>query len=348
MRKRVSLSICVVVAFVLVGIASCSKENKVEAPSVTRAPAQEAPVVDINQLKANLAKNPKKNSYYFVFVPKLVHPFYEPIKQGFESVVEEYAARGIKITWDWDAPAAADAILQTEKIEQSVIKNPDAIGIAVQEPAVIDTIVAEVEKAGIPVVLFADDTASGTGSAFVGIKDLVGTGVTMGDLLADSIGKSGEVALLVGTLTAQSHIERNTGIKQALSKYPGIKIVAEQASDDNLQKAVEETEKLLNAYPNLKAVIASDGSGAAGAARAVVDSGKKGKVLVYGFDDIVENINGIRDSSIAATYAQDAFSTGYYTMKAMIEVADNKPANKISIESDNRLLVVDTLDKYGY
>lgn len=303
---------------------------------------------NLDEIKANLGANPQKDAYYFVFVPKLVHPFYEPIKAGFEAAVAEYAEQGITVTWDWDAPAAADAVLQTEKIEQAVVKNPDAIGIAVQEPAVIDAIVSEVEGAGIPIVLFADDTASGTGSAFVGIKNLVGTGEIMGELLAEQIGYEGEVGLLLGTLTAESHIDRIQGIRNALAKYPDITIVAEQASDDNLEKAVQETEKMLNAYPNLKAVISGDGSGAAGAARAVVDSGKKDQVLVYGFDDIDENIAGIRDGSIQAAFAQDAFSTGYYTLKAMVEVADAKPAEKISIESDNRLLTIDSLEEYGY
>jgi ribose transport system substrate-binding protein len=303
-----------------------------------------------DEAKDSVGKDPAKKEYYFVFVPKLVHPFYEPVKKGFEAAIEEYAKDGIKITWDWDAPAAPDAILQTEKIEQVVAKGPDAIGVAVQEPAVIDKVVAEVEAAGIPVVLFADDTASGAGSAFVGIKDLVGTGEVMGDLLAEAIDYKGEVGLLLGTLTAQSHTERIQGVKKALAKYPDIKIVAEQTSDDNLEKAVQETEKMLNAYPNLSAVIGGDASGAAGAARAIVDSGKKGKVLVYGFDDIDENLAGIRDGSIVAVYAQDAFSTGYYALKAMVSVADKKitNANKVSIESDNRLLTKDTLAQYGY
>jgi ribose transport system substrate-binding protein len=303
-----------------------------------------------DDVKDTVGKDPAKKEYYFVFVPKLVHPFYEPIKKGFEAAIEEYAKDGIKITWDWDAPAAADAVLQTEKIEQVMAKGPDVIGVAVQEPAVIDKVVGEVEAAGIPVVLFADDTFSGTGSAFVGIKDYTVSGEVMGELLAKSINYKGEVGLLLGTLTAQSHTERIQGIKKELAKYPDIKIVAEQASDDNLEKAVQETEKMLNAYPNLSAVISGDGSGAAGAARAIVDSGKKGKVLVFGFDDIDENLAGIRDGSIVATYAQDAFSTGYYTLKAMVSVADRKitNANKVSIESDNRLLTIDTLAQYGY
>jgi len=309
-----------------------------------------AVVTSAEDTKANLGANPEKTEYYFVFVPKLVHPFYEPIKRGFEAVIKEYAEKGIKITWDWDCPAAADAMLQTEKIEQAVSKRPDALGIAVQEPAVIDPIVKEVEAGGTPVVLFADDTSSGSGSAFVGIKNLVGNGEVMGELLAESIGYKGEVGLLLGTLTATSHIDRVQGIRNALAKYPDIKIVSEQVSNDSLELAVWATEKMMSAYPNLAAVISGDGSGAAGAARAVDDSGKKGKILVFGFDDIIENIAGIRDGSIVACFAQDGFSTGYYTMKAMIDVADGKytTANKVSIESDNRLLTIDTIDKYGY
>lgn len=313
------------------------------------AVAGETPLAErpVDEIKKVMGTRPRKKEYYFVFVPKLVHPFYEPIKLGFEKAVEEYREQGIEITWDWDTPAAADAILQTEKIEQAVVKGPDAIGIAVQEPAVIDAVVSEVEANGIPAVMFADDTASPVGSAFVGTKNFIPDGEMMGRVMAEAIGGKGEVALLLGTLTAQSHTERITGVKKALEAYPEITVVAEQATDDVLEKAVQETEKLLNAYPNLKAVISGDGSGAAGAARAIADGGRKGEILSFGYDDIVENIAGIRDGSIRAVHAMDGFSIGYYTLRAMVEVADHDQP-KISIAADARLLDAGSVDKYGY
>ncbi len=333
------------------------------APAAPAAPAEPAPApadpapaaaetplaqLSVDEIKATMGTRPQRSEYYFVFVPKLVHPFYEPIQEGFKAAVEEYAAQGITITYDWDTPAAADAILQTEKIEQAVVKQPDAIGIAVQEPAVIDAVVGEVEANGIPVVMFADDTAAEIGSAFIGTKTFVPDGEMMGKILAEAIGGEGEVGFLLGTLTAQSHTERIEGARKALAEYPGITIVAEQATDDVLEKAVQETEKMLNAYPNLKAIISGDGSGAAGAARAIADSGKKGQILAFGFDDIAENIAGIRDGSIASVHAQDGFSIGYYTLRAMVEVADHKGAPKISIPSDARILNTETVDQYGY
>ena len=45
----------------------------------------------------NIGANPEKNEYYFVFVPKLVHPFYEPLIEGMERAAAEYAEQGITV-----------------------------------------------------------------------------------------------------------------------------------------------------------------------------------------------------------------------------------------------------------
>lgn len=297
----------------------------------------------------NIGANPEKNEYYFVFVPKLVHPFYEPLIEGMERAAAEYAEQGITVTWDWDAPAAADAVLQTEKMEAAAAKSPDVLGVAVQDPVVIDPIVDEIEAAGIPVMLFADDTASGAGSGFVGLKDFYGQGYMVGKEIAEAMNGEGEVGLLMGSLAAVSHQGRLEGIKGALAEYPGITIVSEQATDDDLQKAVEVTEQMMNANPGLNAVISADGSGAAGAARAVADSGH-GKIWIGGFDVNDENIEGVKDGSIYCTAAQDGIETGYDTLRMMIDIADGKitHADKREVWVNNMKLMQDTLADYGY
>ena len=39
----------------------------------------------------------------FVFVPKVVHPWYDVVKQGMETAVAEFKERGIEIDVKWDA-----------------------------------------------------------------------------------------------------------------------------------------------------------------------------------------------------------------------------------------------------
>ena len=50
--------------------------------------------------------------------------------------------------------------------------------------------------------------------------------------------RDGDVAVITGQLGAVNLNERIAGIKQGLAKYPGIKIVETQGTDDDLAKGV--------------------------------------------------------------------------------------------------------------
>ncbi len=292
--------------------------------------------------------NPDKDEYYFVFIPKLVHPFYEPIEAGIKAAIDDYTADGVTITYDWDAPAEADAVVQTQKIEASAAKKPDCLAISVQDPNVIDPIITDVMAAGVPVVTFTDDSASNERLAFVGLKDFYAHGTIIGEELAQQLGGEGEVGMLIGTMSATPHIQRTQGIKDALANYPGITIVSEMADDDDLEKAVQLTEQMMNAYPDIKAFTSSDGSAHAGAARAVKDAGKTDEITIVGFDDIDETIAGIKDGSIYVSMAQDCYNTGYWLVQLMVDAADGKITEPQEVWVDTLLIKQDTLEEFGY
>ena len=178
-------------------------------------------------------------------------------------------------------PAAADAVLQTEKMEAAAAKSPDVLGVAVQDPVVIDPIVDEIEAAGIPVMLFADDTASGAGSGFVGSRTFMGRATMVGKEIAEAMNGEGEVGLLMGSLAAVSHQGRLEGIKGALAEYPGITIVSSRPLTMTLQKGRRGAEQMMNANPGLNAVISADGRVRAPRGR----SGQRARVR-YGSEDL--------------------------------------------------------------
>lgn len=296
---------------------------------------------------ATTGKNPEKDSYYFVFIPKLVHPFYDACKKGIDDAVADYAEMGIKISYDWDCPAAADAVVQAEKVENCVVKNPDAICVSVNDPNIMDPIMSEVLQAGVPVMTFTDDgNDKSSRLAFCGVNQFYANGVTMGEELAKAMNYEGEVAMLVGILSAQPQIDRVNGIKEALSKYENIKIVAEVADNDDIETAVQLTEQLLSAYPNLKAITTCNGGGAPGASRAVKDAGKTDDIIIIGFDALAETLEGIRDGSIFMTMAQDTRQTGYYTVQMLIDMADGQFTETVGdVVVDQYVITKDNIDE---
>jgi ribose transport system substrate-binding protein len=181
-----------------------------------------------------------------------------------------------------------------------------------------------VTAAGIPVATFTDNSKGTDYLAFAGIEDFYSHGLQLGELLAEKMEYKGQVAMLIGTLSATPHILRTQGIKDALAKYPDIEIVSEQADNDSLEEAVTLTEQLMNTYPDLKAITSSDGSAAAGASIAVKDTDKAGKLIIVGFDAIDETIEGLKNGTIFASLSHDTYAIGQYIVPMMVDIADGK------------------------
>ena len=297
--------------------------------------------------------DPEKTEYHFVYIPKLVHPYFDAIHDGMLAAIEDYADKGVTITLDWDAPAEADALVQIQKIEAAAAKQPDAIGVAMQDPATVNPILAEVQASGIPVVTSdeGDTTTFAERQAFVGIKDLYTHGKILGEAVAEALNYEGQVGMLIGTKDAWAHIERTRGIKDALAQYPDIEIVCEFADEDDIEKAMTLTEQMLTAYPEVDAITSSNGGAHVGAARAVEGAGRTGEIVIAGYDAIEETVNFIRDGAIYCAVAQDCYSTGYWLICEMIDAADGKISEPREVYADVFVLTKDNMDelpKYGY
>lgn len=301
-----------------------------------------------NKFDPNTGTNPDKTEYYFIFIPKLVHPYYDAIEQGITDAVAEYSQKGVTITWDWDAPAQADAVVQSEKIQSAAAKNPDCLCISVQDPYVIDPIIAEISAVGIPIATFTDNSKGTDYLAFAGVEDFYSHGFQLGELLAKAMDYKGQVAMLVGTLSATPHIDRTCGIKDALAKYPEIEIVTEQADNDSLEEAVSLTEQIMNTYPDLKGITSSDGSAAAGAAIAVKDTGRVGDIIIVGFDAIDETIAALREGIIYASSIHNTYDIGKDIVPMMVDIADGKITEITKAWVDVNILTPDNLAEFGY
>lgn len=267
-------------------------------------------------------------NYRFVFIPKLVHPWYEAVKQGADKAIAELKKKGINVTYNWDAPPTADILVHTQKIEAAVSKRPNAIAVSVLDPATDTPVIKEAIKAGVKVITFDCDAPSSGRTIFVGHDKNEQDGRDLAEYLAKKMNYQGEVAILIGSLGAPNHVQRVKGFKEVIAKYPKMKIVAEEADNDDLQKAVALAESILQAHPNVKGFFGCNASNPIGIAQAVKDAGKAGKVFIVGMDDMPETINFIKEGVISATKVQNVSDIGYWSIMHMVDIARGKAVPK--------------------
>jgi hypothetical protein len=183
----------------------------------------------------------------FVCIPKLAHPWYDEVKGGIEYGIEEVKKEGIDVEYVWDAPALADVEEENRKIEAAISRQPDGLCVAALDPAKNSQLLDKALQAKISVLTF--NAFAGPKYPFVGRHDDVADGYDLAKYLVEKMDGAGNVAILSGSPTAPEHVGRVEGFKKALAEYRDIKIVFEEADNDDLGQAVSLAESALQAQP---------------------------------------------------------------------------------------------------
>jgi ribose transport system substrate-binding protein len=257
----------------------------------------------------------------FVFIPKVIHPWYDVVAEGAAFAAEELKKEGIEVEVIWDQPPTADVADQNQRIEANIGRQPDGLAVACLDQATNTQLLEEAKEAGLNVMTF--NSFCSEDFPFVGQKESYQDGYDLGEYLAEHLGGEGEVGILSGSLTATDHVERIKGFKDALANHPDMQIVFEQPDNDVLEEAVTLTENALQAHPNIKGFFGSNASNPIGAARAVSNAGLSGQVAIVGMDDLPEAVDFVCDGTITALKAQRQWDIGYWAVKYMVAMNEN-------------------------
>ena len=260
------------------------------------------------------------------------------------------AAKELGIQLLFDGPTDSNAAKQNEIVENWITLGVDVIAVAAENKEGISTALRKAQKQGIKVVTFDADAIADARSFFVNQATPSGIGYSLMDEAARLTGGEGEFAMIVATLTAANQREWQKHIEDRLKeKYPKMKLVAVRPCDDLKDKAQSETTALLSANPNLKLVMAICSPGVPGAAEAVKQAGKTGKVKVIGLGLPNENKRYVREGVTASVILWNTGDLGYLTIHAAVAVAKNElkkgaktfkagSLGTFKIEGDNILL----------
>jgi rhamnose transport system substrate-binding protein len=301
--------------------------------------------------KPTIALMPKsKGNAYFV-----------SCKQGADRAAKEL---GVELLFD--GPTDPDPAKQNEIVENWITIGVDAIAVACENREGISTALRKAKSKGIKVVTYDADAQPDAREFFVNQATPEGIGFTLMDEAARLCGNQGEFAIITASLTAANMIEWQKYIEaRRADKYPNMKMIALRPCDDLKDKAQSEATALLSANPNLKCIMAICSPAVPGAAEAVKQAGKTGKVKVLGLGLPNENKRyvheGVTDSVILwntedlgylTIVAADALAKG--TLKSGDKTIKAGSLGEFQIEGDSILLGKpfifnkDNIDKFDF
>ncbi len=276
-------------------------------------------------------------------VPKVAVPFFDDVNNGGKAEAEKL---GVK--YQWVVPANTQGATQVKVIEDLIARHVDGIGISVNEPKSVEGVIKQAMKAGIKVVTFDSDSANSGRSMYIGTVNKQ-AGVTMGEAMAKAVGGKGEVAIVTGQLGASNLNERIDGVKEALAKYPDIKIVATEGTEDDLAKAVSVTEALLRGHPNLAGIFGISQVGGPAVAKVLGEeefAKHKGQLKVLAFDDLPDTIKGVKDGFIDGIMVQRPITMGKLAVDHLVAQIKGEETASKDIDTGVTVVTKDNLGSY--
>ena len=127
---------------------------------------------------------------------------------------------------------------QIAQIDSLVQSGIDLLIVAPNQAARLPPAIDRAYDKGIPVIVFDRKTNSQKFTAYIG-ADNEEMGRQMGEYIASQLGGRGRVLEIMGLRGSSPAIERHRGFVSAISRYPGIELVASLQGDWTEGSAVE-------------------------------------------------------------------------------------------------------------
>ncbi|TFV71935.1 rhamnose ABC transporter substrate-binding protein [Blastococcus sp. CT_GayMR19] len=242
------------------------------------------------------------------FLPKqLNNPYFAIADGGGENAVEEIEGEFSEV-----GPSEASASSQVSYINTLTQQGVDVIVTSANDPNAICSALDQARAGGANVVTFDSDTDPACRDLFISQATSEGIAQSQIDLMAEQMGGAGQVAILSATANATN---QNAWIEimetYAAEKYPDMEIVATVYGDDEDEKSFQETQGLLQTYPELKGIISPTTVGISAAARYLSGSEYKGKVALTGLGTPNQMREFVKDGTVTAFALWNPEELGY-------------------------------------
>ena len=207
------------------------------------------------------------------------------------------------------ADAQQDNSKQVAQVETFIRQKPDLLIVAPNERAALTAVMGQAMEARIPTICLERDILQPSYTSYVH-SDNVAIGRMAGQFILDALVKKhgaakGNVVQMRGLLGVEGEIHRDSGAKEVLQKYPGVKIVAEPVADWIQAKAKDRMTEVLRSQSSIDVVYGHNDPMAIGAYLSAKELAREKDMLFVGVDGLGGTAGGIRkvmDGVLAATF----------------------------------------------
>jgi ribose transport system substrate-binding protein len=250
-----------------------------------------------------------KTAYHIALVTGDNHdPFYVTMNDGAQAMAKQL---GVKVSWQ--GPATFEAAPQITILDAVLASKPSFLVVAPTDVNALINPIKQFNKAKIPVMTVDTDVNAKS----VRLGNITSNNRLGGALAAQFLAKAGSKTVAYvgeqrGVFTTD---QRWRGFEAAIKNAKGVKYVGPQFGADDPNTATSIVNALLARYPKLDGIFASDTAYGQGAATAVQNAGKAGKIKIVAFDAEPDEVTALNRGLIQALIVQKAYSMGQLAVK---------------------------------
>ncbi len=290
-KKLLSLLLCTAMAMtLLVGCGSSSSSTDDSSDSATTEESA-------STTESDDATETSSGSYAgmkIALVGKSAgNAFFEIAAGTFVSAVE---AEGGTVDVVYPEEATADA--QIKVLDNLISQDYDAICLSANDTNALQAKLEEAMDAGIAVSSFDSAPNAESRQIFVNQAGTTAVAQALVDAVYDIAGGEGQWAILSATSQATNQNAWIAAMQEIIEnddKYADLELVEIAYGDDEAQKSTDQTEALIQNYPDLKVICAPTTVGIAAAAKYLQDNGCSCKLTGLGLPSEMEAYTGEGD-----------------------------------------------------
>jgi ribose transport system substrate-binding protein len=237
-------------------------------------------------------------------------------------------AKKLNVSLTFAGPDMFDPSQQTPVLNAVTARSPDAILIA---PTDVQAMQAPIVQASANSKIVLVDTTLKDPSVAVSQvhSDNIKGGVIAGQTLLKLIGNKGKVFVMNVKPGISTTDQRQQGFEQAVKGKPGVTYVGSQYDNDDAAQAASIVSAQLQRNPDLAGIFATNLFSAEGAATALQQAGKLGKVKIVGFDAGPKQVADLQKGLSQALVAQEPAVIGADGVQQAVNALSGKPVTKV-------------------
>ena len=213
---------------------------------------------------------------------------------------------------------------QSNLCEEAIVSGVSCVVLAPVDSEAIVPATKKINEAGIPIVnlntKISDDTQYKT---FCGLEN-INQGYNTAKAMFELMNGEGKIFIIEGSTGAQTSIDRVKGFEKALAEYPNIEVVAQQSANYSRADALNVVQNLLQAHPDVNAILCCNDEMALGSAEAIDAANLTGTIMVAGQDANDDAVAALKEGKITVTSFGNPYMQGYTAVKAAVDVLEGK------------------------